>query len=482
MRRKSFGAFASVLCLNVAAAVLFAPVAAAGNNEKTGSAARDLPDAPAVSLPLAQAATGTPAAPYPAQHRLTRTEAEQMAVGHNPHISVSRLLALAQHQVVRENRAAELPSLNGTVTAQDTNEGGRLSSGGLSATRLLTHVGGGVNLSQLITDFGHTTNLVAAAKLREAAAKAETQATIEDIVLATDQAFYAALQAQAVLQVAQQTVATRQATQAQVSQLTKNKLRSTLDLSFADVDLSQAQLLELDAKNDADAAMAALDEVLGLDSTVIYTLVDNAAQPPGPPTDVAALTQAALAQRPDLQASSLQQQSALKYSRAQHDQKLPSINALGTVGGTPVRDGRYYVSSWDGAIGVNLNVPIFNGFLYSAQAKEADLRAQSAGEQSRALRDRIVREVRTAWLEATSAYTRMGVTAQLQRQADASLQLAQARYRLGLSSIVELSQAQLAQTQAAIASTNAGYQYRLSLAALNYEAGTQTGAQIGVRP
>jgi outer membrane protein len=65
----------------------------------------------------------------------------------------------------------------------------------------------------------------------------------------------------------------------------------------------------------------------------------------------------------------------------------------------------------------------------------------------------------------------------LQRQADASLQLAQARYRLGLSSIVELSQAQLSQTQAAIASTNAGYQYRLSLAALNYETGTQTGVR-----
>lgn len=436
------------------------------------AAAQTLPSAPSVSLLLAQSTT-PPAAAAPAQNRLTRAEAERLAILHNPHISVSQLLALAEHQMVRQARSAELPTLNGGITAQQANEGGRLSSFGISTTRLLTHAGAGMNFSQLITDFGRTPNLVAAAKLREEAAKSGAQATLEDIVLATDQAFYAALEAQAVLQVAQQTVNTRQATQGQVNQLTRNKLRSTLDLSFAEVNLSQAQLLVLDAKNNADAAMASLNEVLGLDTAVNYTLVDDSATPATPPAGINALTAAALQQRPDLQAAALQQQSALKYSRAEHDLQLPTISALGTVGGTPVRSGRYYPSSWDGAIGLNLNVPLFNGFLYSSLAKEADLRAQSAGEQKRALRDQVVRDVRTAWLDATNSYQREGVAAQLLEQADASLKLATSRYQLGLSSIVELSQAQLAQTQAAIASTNAQYQYRLSLAALNYQTGAQ---------
>jgi outer membrane protein len=87
------------------------------------------------------------------------------------------------------------------------------------------------------------------------------------------------------------------------------------------------------------------------------------------------------------------------------------------------------------------------------------------------LRDQIVRDVRTAWLQANTAYQRIGVTAQLLREANLSLQLAQTRYQLGLSSIVELSQAQLQQTSAAIDNTNAQYQYRLSLAALNYQIG-----------
>ena len=75
--------------------------------------------------------------------------------------------------------------------------------------------------------------------------------------------------------------------------------------------------------------------------------------------------------------------AAPPFGEIAENESFGYINALGTVGGTPVRDGRYYISSWDGAIGLNLNLPIFNGFLYSAQAKEADLRAQSAGEESR---------------------------------------------------------------------------------------------------
>jgi outer membrane protein len=118
-----------------------------------------------------------------------------------------------------------------------------------------------------------------------------------------------------------------------------------------------------------------------------------------------------------------------------------------------------------------MNIPIFNGFLYSAQAKEASIRAQAASEQSRDLRDRIARDVRTAWLAANTAYLRVAVTDELLREANLALQLAQTRYQLGLSSIVELSQAQFQQTDAAIGNTDSQYQYRLALATLNYQTG-----------
>jgi outer membrane protein len=434
----------------------------------------ELPSAP-VSAGLNLAAPNGQAAAAPAatpKDQLTRVQAEQMALKNNPRISVSKLLALAQNQVVREARSAELPTANANITAVKALDGSRLSAGSLTASRLVTHAGTGASVTQLITDFGRTHNLVLTQKLQERAANADALATQEEIVLATDQAFYDALTAQAVLQVAKQTVATRQATESQVNQMTQNKLRSTLDLSFADVNLSQSQLLQLDAQNNADATMATLDAVLGLDHETTYVLADDSAQTNAPPNDYDQLVQSALAQRPDLQARILGQQSAQKFARAQWDQLLPSISALSTIGSVPVRTDQYYIANWWGAVGVNLNIPIFNGFLYSAEAKEAAYRSRADAERTRDLRDQIVRDVRTAWLQANTAYQRIGVTAQLLKEANLALQLAQTRYQLGLSSIVELSQAQLQQTSAAIDNTNAQYQYKLSVAALNYQIGT----------
>lgn len=448
---------------------------------------RSLPDAPqptsAASVPVEFLAQSAPAAtvqaPVPPANssssasgpRLTRHDAEQMAIKNNPQITVSHLLALAQHQVVRESRSAELPTATAAITAMDAEEASRISAGSLTSSRLLEHAGAGGSFTQLITDFGRTGNLVASSKLEEKAQNASALATTEDIVDATDQAFYNAIQAQALLQVAQQNVDTRETTDNQVRSLTKNKLKSTLDLSFADVNLSQAKLLLLDARDNVDSTMAVLDSVLGLDHQVIYQLVGSDEPLAAPPPDVDQLTQLALQQRPDLQALIYSQQSQVKFSHAQRDQMLPSISAAGTVGSVPIRSAQYYVANWWGGIGVNMSIPIFNGFLYSSQAKEASLRAQAASEQSRDLRDRIVRDVKTSWLAANTAYQRVSVTDELLKQANLALSLAQTRYQLGLSSIVELSQAQYQQTDAAIGYTDAKYQYRLSLANLNYEIG-----------
>jgi outer membrane protein len=436
-----------------------------------------VPDAPPAHL-LAKVNVPTQIAPSSDQNtasghqRLTRAEAEQMAIRNNPHVSVGHLLALAQHQVVRETRSAELPNATADLTAVDAQDGSRISAGTLTAPRLFEHAGAGITFSQLLTDFGRSHNLIASSKLQEKAQSADALATTEQIVLETDRAFYNALQAQALLDVAKQNVSARQVTEKQVGEMTKNRLKSTLDLSFADVNLSQAKLLQLDAQNNVDSTMAALDELLGLDTLETFDLVeDNGALQP-PATDINQLTTLALQQRPDYQALTFNQQAAAKFGKAQRDQMLPSISTTATVGTVPIRPGQeYYPNNWWGGIGVNMSIPIFNGFLYPAQAREATIRTEIATQETRALRDRIVRDVRTTWLDTNSAFQRVAVTAELLKEANLGLSLAQTRYQMGLSSIVELSQAQYQQTDAAIANTNAQYQYRLALAALNYQTG-----------
>jgi outer membrane protein len=124
-----------------------------------------------------------------------------------------------------------------------------------------------------------------------------------------------------------------------------------------------------------------------------------------------------------------------------------------------------------GAVGVNLNIPIFNGGLFKARQTEADLKAKAAGQRITDVENRVARDVRVAYLNATTAYDRMGLTKQLLDNAQQSLDLAQTRYDAGLGSIVELSQAQLNLTQAQIANTAAGYDYQSQRVILDYQTG-----------
>jgi outer membrane protein len=410
---------------------------------------------------------GAEGAPTP----LTRQDAEKLALANNPRIRITELIARVQHQAVRERRADELPNLNGNLTAVEANDGSRLSSGSLTASRLLEHAGMGVQLSQLITDFGHTRNLVASAKLQEKARLADAEASRLDIVLATDQVFYEVIEAQETLKVATQNVDARQTITDQVSALTKAKLKSDLDESFAQVNLSQAKLLQLDAQNNLDAAKAAFSAVLGYDKEMNFQLVDDSSSLPAVPSDSDALIAQAIQNRPDLQSLKYSEQAAQKFSKAQREQLLPTISALGMVGGTPVGSSQFFTTNWYGAVGGDVSIPIFNGFRLTAQASEAALQSKAATEQTRALRDQVVRDVRTAWLNANTAMQRVTVTAELLKEANTALALAKTRYDLGLSSIVELSQAELQQTEAAIGNANARSQYNFAISTINFQTG-----------
>jgi outer membrane protein len=139
------------------------------------------------------------------------------------------------------------------------------------------------------------------------------------------------------------------------------------------------------------------------------------------------------------------------------------------MGVAPVHDDRLrnrYV-----AAGINLSVPLFNGHLFSARRREAELRVQAIDERLRDLENQIAREVTTAVLNAETAFERVGLTAQLLKQALLAGELAQERYNLGLSSIVELSQAQLNQTAAEIRNTSAKYEYLLQRSVVDFQAG-----------
>ncbi|MGD0222249.1 MAG: TolC family protein [Terriglobia bacterium] len=399
---------------------------------------------------------------------LSLKDAEAMALRNHPLLQAANYDAEAANQITREEKSAYYPTARGAVTGAGALPGSRIAAGYLNNPIIYNRESNGLEVQQLITDFGRTSNLVGSARLGAKAASESAQQTAQDVLLAVNRAYFNVLRAEAVLKVAEETVKERQVLTDQVTALEKNKLKSMLDVSFAEVDLAQAKLLLVQAQNNEKASFADLATALGLGNPQPFDLAEEP-MPAAPLADPTDLIVQALQDRPDLSSARFSHEAALRYARAERDLWMPTISATGEAGLTPA----YQVPLTDryAAAGINVSIPIFNGFLYSARHQEANLRAKAADQAMRDLADRISRDVRTAWLNTGTAYQRLAVTAELLKEATLALDLAQGRYKLGLSSIVELSQAQLNLTSAQIDDTSGKYDFQIQSAVLLYQTG-----------
>ena len=416
------------------------------------------PSAQTTAPPVPQ--TGTP---------LTLAQAEATALRNNPQITIGKLRALEALQYVREQRSALLPTAYLSLTAVDSQAGSRIAAGALNNPVIFPRAAAGAAVSQLLTDFGRTNNLVSSAQFQAKAEDKDSAATAADITLAVDRAFYNALETRELVKVAEETIKSRQTLVDRIGALAQAKLRSDLDLSFASVDLSRAKLLLLESQNNYQASLAALSALLGYQDQQPFDIVEAGGQITPPTPDVQPLIAQALQQRPEVAALQFQVESAQKNRNAEHDLWRPTVSALGAAGIVPVRDPQ--IRNWYGAVGVNINIPVFNGFLYNARGKVADLQTEAARQRLMDARNNVARDVRISWQDANQAFARLTVTQQLREQANLALDLAQQRYNLGLSSIVEFSQAELGKTEADITDTDARYRYRLSQIILSYTVG-----------
>lgn len=409
-----------------------------------------------------------PAAPGPGAMRLTLPEAEQLAVKNNPQIAQAEFVARAYDEITSEVRAAYYPNLQGSITAVGADSGTRIAAGALNNPIVYDRVGTGVTVNQLVTDFGRTRSFIQSASLNARAQHEGIDYSKADLLLRTDAAYFAVLRNRALLSVARETVKARQDVADQVNALFQSKLKSSLDLSFANVNVADAKLLLSNAENDVRSAEAELSQLLVVPDDTRFDLTD----PPtiaSPPRDSNAFVQQALQKRPDLIQIRLQFQASQKFAEAERRLTRPTIDLLGTAGYVPA--GPVQIPGRYGAIGMNVNVPIFNGGLFRARQFEAESRSAAEQKGVQNLELTIRRDVRVAWLDATNAFERLGLTQQLLDQARLALDLSQARYNLGLSAIVELSQSQLQYTSAELARARAQYDYAAQLSILNYQAG-----------
>jgi len=401
---------------------------------------------------------------------LTLAEAHATALRNHPRVTIAQLRELIAREVVRENRAAYFPTADAYADGVEAgNRNTRILAGGLNNPVIYDRVADGIGVSELITDFGQTSNRVAGARLEARAESQNAAAVNEQILLSVDVHYFGALQAQAVLRVARDTVASRQLLVNRVEALARNQLKSSLDVSFAQVALEESLLLQQNAEGDVAGSQASLSAALGYRDSHSFELADEPL-PSGNPPDVDRVIDAATRNRPDLLRLRFERDAAIRAARAQKDRNYPTLAAVGSFGNAMSHDYRLPDKYAAGAI--TLDIPLFEGGAFLARQHEAELNARIADQVLRDEEDNVGRDVRLAWIALNASRQRLRTTEKLLSYAGQAYELAQARYRMGSSSMLELSEAQLSATTARIAAASARYDELIRQSMLDYQTGS----------
>ena len=273
-----------------------------------------------------------------APQTLTLNQAVAIGIQNHPQIAVAQNVEAAAGQRVTEARAPYYPAVNGEVTGSQANYLSRLGAGFLTTSQLFSREGEGLIVNQLITDLGRTGSLVANARLQAQAAAQATQATRFDIILGVNRAYFGVLESQALVRVAQETVSARQTLTDQVTALGNAQLKSQVDVSFAQVNLSEAQLLLIRARDNLQQSFVDLARALGQDAAPVqYQLVEGG--PPGAPPPMAEdLVAQAVQNRPELSDLRFRYQAAQKFEEAERDLKRPNVTLVAAGGALPYLD------------------------------------------------------------------------------------------------------------------------------------------------
>src|ERR1700761_7790757 len=290
----------SVVSLTVlslgAGAQTAAPVQAPPNLPNPGTPSTpSLPQASSSSLPTNQV--------------LTLADAEARALKNQPRLLAQQFRAEAANKRIIESRSGYFPQMFGNLTAVEANGDTAVAAGAVTTSSVSTRAAGGGSLVQLITDFGHTSNLVQSARFEAQAARQDEESVHQVVLMNVQEAYFAAQAAESVRKTAQAVLDFRSVTLRQLNALAQSQLRSTIDVQFAQVMVSEAELAVVRAESTAQKAQAQLAASMGEEGASNYTLVDESL-PPSPDSEPSGYIQQAIVDRPDLKGLRLHSESA----------------------------------------------------------------------------------------------------------------------------------------------------------------------------
>ena len=447
--------------------------------------------APAASVPWTPPArderddsTNRVAVPPDLEQRLKQlnlAEVVDLGLRNNPSTRVSWANARAAAAAYGSERGAYFPTIDGDVT------GTRLKTVASQGRSAVTQsvLSPSLSLNYLLFDFGGRSGSVGAARNALLAANYSHNATLQDVVLQIQTAYFQYVANRALLQ-AQQTTAREARTNLEAAEARRRVGVATIaDVLQARTAASQAELAAETIEGDLQTSRGALALSLGLPANLPYDIDSTAGQVPVSvlADSVDALIARAVEARPDLAAARADFEASRSQISVARASRLPSLTVNGTGGRTytttlPNGGNNYTVS-------LGLRIPIFAGFSRLYDQREAVALADAAQARANALGQQVVFQVFSSYYSLQTAARRVATTRDLIASADQSNEVALARYRAGVGSVLDLLSAQTALADARAQQVLARLEWNTSLAQLAHDSGvldTRGGSSLRLEP
>lgn len=391
---------------------------------------------------------------------MTLDKCIELALGNNPQINAAFHDILASDARIKQVWANYFPQLS-WQTGYTKIKQLQLSD---ALGRNLTfnyYILGQVTLQQMLYDFGVTQNQATIKRLDYEAYKTTLSATINDVIYQTKDAYYNLLFAFENRRVAEDTVKKFEMFYNQAKAFYEIGMNPKVDVTIAEVNLSNAKLQLIQADNAVNLAVAKLNNVMGVPFIDKYNVQERLKYQP---VDVSFNQSVEIARdaRPELKLAELKVESANQTMKLVKKSYFPTLS----IEGQYQRGGKSWNSNYGYNIGGYLNFPTINGMLIKNEIKEARYLYDKEIANAKNTQNSIYLEIQNAFLTLEEKKNQMPVAILGVKQAKENYELSYGRYRVGEASPTELKDAQINYQQAQLTYYNALYQYNSSKAAL----------------
>lgn len=428
-----------------------------------------------VILPLVLASATAQAEGMPAPRTMSLDEAIAHARAHQPEIRAALSRVAAQKEAAEVPRGEWLPSVGVTVQlfgATANNTTGTFVSPGnfdlprIGATRAIadanfrpyasTIVAGG--LTQEVFDFGRIAARSAAEDALVDVAKQQSRATTLGVTFNVEEAYFAVLAAKSVVKASDEAYERSKVHRDLAQAGVVAGLRSPIELTRAEADLARFDIGRVRAQGGLTAAQVTLAATVGVDDGMLDATVAPTA-PPDMPELSAAIREAAR-RDPRILETVAQLHAEEQRTRAIGAESRPDLSFTGTLSGraggapasgtgeVPASDGWLpTVPNWN--VGIVFTWPLFDGVV-RAREDASRAREQVRRDELASAKQQTAAQIRIAYSNVEVARTTLPRLEGAVAASRANYDQADARFRAGLGTSVELADAEAVRTDTEI--------------------------------